>query len=109
MKRSQILYSTGRKLWSEVRRSPSLRTIITSDFYQLCEPELQQTLDLGSKLLRKGKLREAQALLLHVNRMVQLPATNNATYDPEITYKHLGLSCKRLKTALSNYQPDGSI
>ena len=96
MKRSQILYSTGRKLWSEVRRSPSLRTIITSDFYQLCEPELQQTLDLGSKLLRKGKLREAQALLLHVNRMVQLPATNNATYDPEITYKHLGLSCKRL-------------
>jgi hypothetical protein len=109
LKRNQILYSTARKLWGKVKKSPSLSTIVTSDFYQLCEPELQQTLDLGSKLLRKGRLQDAQALFLHVNRMVQLPLAHNATYDPEIIYKHLGCSYKRLKTALSNYQTDASI
>ena len=109
LKRSQILYSTARKLWGRVKRSPSLSTIVTSDFYQLYEPELQQILDLGSKLLRKGRLRDAQALFLHVNRMVQLPVTYNATYDPGIIYEHLGHSYERLENALSNYQTDASI
>ncbi|MCD4848774.1 MAG: radical SAM protein [Candidatus Aegiribacteria sp.] len=107
LNRNQNLYSIARKLWRKAKRKPSLSTIVTSDFYQLYEPELQQTLDLGSKLLRKGRLRDARALFLHVNKMVQLPVTHNAAYDPEIIYRHLGHSYKRLKTALSNY-PTGT-
>ncbi len=109
LKRSQILHGTARKLWRKVKRSPSLSTIVTSDFYQLYEPELKQTLNLGNKLLRKGRLRDAQALFLHVNRMVQLPVSHNAAYDPEFVYKHLGHSYKLLKNGLNNYKTDASI
>ncbi len=109
LKRSQILYCAARRLWRKVKRSPSLSTRVTSDFYQLYEPELEQILNLGSKLLRKGRLRDAQALFLHVNRMVQLPVSHNATYDPGIIYKHLGRSYKRLKNGLNNYETDVSI
>ena len=109
LERNQILYRTARKLWRKVRRSPSISTIVTSDFYQIYEPELQQTLDLGSKLLRKGRLRDAQALFLHVNRMVQLPGALNTTYDPGIVFKHLGSSYKQLKNSLTKHQTDASI
>ena len=109
LKRNQSLYSTARKLWRKVKRSSSRSTIVTSDYYQLYEPELQKALDLGCNLLREGRMLDAQALFLHVNKMVQSPVTHNVTYNPAIIYRHLGRSYRRLKAALSNHSTGTAI
>ena len=102
LKRSQSLYRTARKLWRKVKRNPSCSTIVTSDYYQLYEPELNNALDLGCRLLREGRIPDARALFLHVNKLVQSPVSGNPTYDPAIIYRHLGRSYRRLETALSD-------
>ncbi|MCK5116959.1 MAG: hypothetical protein KAR44_10190 [Candidatus Aegiribacteria sp.] len=102
LKRSQSIYRTARKLWRTVRRKPTRSTIVTSDYYQLYEPELVKALNLGCRLLRAGRIPDARALFLHVNRMVQSPVSNNASYDPAIIYRHLGRSYRRLEASLND-------
>ena len=102
LKRNKRFYRTARKLWRKVKRNPSRSTIVTSDYYQLYEPELKKALDLGFELLRCGREPDAQAMLMHVDKMVQSPVSGNATYDPAIIYRHLGRSYRRLKAALSD-------
>lgn len=102
LKRSHIFYRTARKLWRKVKRNPSRSTIVTSDYYQLYEPELAKALDLGCEFLRCGRVPDARAMLMHVDKMVQSPVSGNATYDPAIIYRHLGRSYRRLKAALSD-------
>ena len=84
------------------QKKPTRSTIVTSDYYQLYEPELVKALNLGCRLLRAGRIPDARALFLHVNRMVQSPVSNNASYDPAIIYRHLGRSYRRLEASLND-------
>ncbi len=102
LKRNQSLYRTARKLWRKVRRNPARSTIVTSDYYQLNEPELAEALDLGCRLHSAGRMPDARALFLHVNKMVQSPVSNNASYNPATVYRHLGRPYRRLEAALND-------
>lgn len=109
LKVNHNLHRTARKLWRIVKRNPVRNTIVTSDFYQLREIELQKFLDLGYSMLRKGRLRDAEAMFLHVNRMLQSPATHNRTYDPETVRNNLGCSYRRLKIALDGHSTENEV
>ncbi|MEN8209845.1 MAG: radical SAM protein [Candidatus Fermentibacteria bacterium] len=106
LKRSRSFYRTARKLWRKFKRNTSRSMTVTADYYQLYEPELEEALDLGYRLLLTGRKPDAHALFLHVNKLIQFPATTNVTYDPAIIREHLGRSYTRLETALSDRNSD---
>ena len=90
LKCNQTFYQTVRKAWTHLRRSSSLKTIVTSDFYQLRERDLLKALDLCNCKLKKNQLEEAKTFFRYVNNMINFPAANNNTYNPEIVKHKLG-------------------
>lgn len=101
LKLNHGLFCIARKCWRKVKRNISSEMIITSDFYQLNEVELLKALELGHKYLRKGNVSNAEALFLHVNKLIQSPSAHNHDYDPQLMAKSLGPMYIELRHALN--------
>ncbi len=102
LKRNPILYGMIRRLWQKARSSSNLDTIVTTDFYQLDEKEMQETIDLGWELYYKGKRQEAYAISKHVSSLLHSPVAHNDTYDPASYFEKILNSSIELDTALDS-------
>ncbi len=104
LKLNNGLYNLVRKHWRRMNRGQSERTIVTSDFYQLNEPELLKAVELGFKFVKENNSICAEILLLHVDKLIHSPSIHNSAYDPDIIYKKLSPSYRMLKDCLRSQQ-----